>query len=200
LKGIVVEKTNVNFKSEFVSSVVISAIFLLMLFIPRVVFAGEAGSSNDWYKNDTFGFSIRMPEGWLLETEEMPDEITVTATEPKDNGTVFVISVDLPGVVPVQDFIGIMEDELAKELSFMNMKEGKAVAEAPAGQAGEQPRMVYRKYGGRYYGFKMKALIGYTVTGNYGYCVVGVYADSDKDTERAVSRSIGSFALAPGMS
>jgi hypothetical protein len=60
-----------------------------------------------------------MPDGWALETEEMPDEFTVTATEPKDNGTVFVISVDLQCEVPVQDFIAIMEDELAKELSFI---------------------------------------------------------------------------------
>jgi hypothetical protein len=187
-----------NFKFEFVSSVVISAIFLLMLFIPGMVFAGGAGSSNARFENDVFGFSIRMPDGWALETEETPGELTVTATEPKDNGTVFVISVDLPGAVPVRDFIAIMEDELAKELSFMKMHEGKEISPGSGDRPGARPLTAYREYRGRYYGFKMKTLAGYAVSGNRGYCIAGVFAEADKDMEELIKQSMDSFRLDVG--
>jgi hypothetical protein len=56
------EKICANFKFEFVLPVAILVIFLLMLFAPGMVFAGEggqgAGPSNDRFENDTFGFSI----------------------------------------------------------------------------------------------------------------------------------------------
>jgi hypothetical protein len=138
-----------------------------------------------------------MPDGWLLETEAAPNEFTVTTTEPKDNGTVFIVSVDLQGKVPVQDFIAIMEDELEGELSFMKMHEGKEIPSGPMDASSAEPQMVYREYRGRYYGFKMRTLAGYAVDGNFGYCVAGIYAESDKEMEEIIYQAMKSLRLNP---
>jgi hypothetical protein len=73
------------------------------------------------------------------------------------------------------------------------MHEGKETSMGSGGRPGVRPRMARRKYRGRYYGFKMKTLTGYVVAGNFGYCIVGVYAESNEEMEKIICAFMESF-------
>jgi NADH:ubiquinone oxidoreductase subunit 2 (subunit N) len=45
----------------------------------------------------------------------------------------------------------------------------------------------------------MKTLAGYAVVGNCGYCIAGVYAESDAEMEKVIFCCMESFFLDPAV-
>lgn len=178
------KKSNTPFFTGLSSMVVITIIFLLMVYIPGTLLADDkniiSDSTNARFKNTKFDFGIQIPDGWIVEEENTPDTLAVSAKEPKFNGIVIAILVDLQGEYPVHDFISATEDEFSKELPYIRMNEGKEIPNPFGDQSETQLPMVYREYRGDYQDTKMKALAGYAVKGKYGYSVVGVHAESDR--------------------
>jgi hypothetical protein len=79
----------------------------------------------------------------------------------------------------------------------MKMHEGEETSLGSGARPDARLRMAYCEYRGRYYGSKMKTLAGYVVVGNFGYCIVGVYAESNEEMEKVIWQCMESFERRP---
>lgn len=148
-------------------------------------------------ENSKYGLSLKVPINWTV-TEEENDKYSCSYTiEPREgSGSITLIGVHYQAEVTYDDMLQFMDSELAIAVPLIS--DEQAIKPSPAiVQDNKGIEMKFRQFTGDYNTEPVMALLGYGVKGRYGYCLLGMFGEKDKEMGAVVRNTLQSFAIIP---
>lgn len=147
-----------------------------------------------------FDFSVSFPKTWSVSKEEK-DKYSLSYTlEPvKRNGaTVYISAVNFTKPVRLADFKQLFDKEIVKDLGFLDFSsstvpEPEIILDSSISKLPGERQL--NQYQGKWEGQPVTALVGYTVKGKYGYCLIGIHGTREKQQAKEVRTILEKFVL-----
>ncbi len=144
-------------------------------------------------KDEKYGFSLVKPRGWVISMDENDQYSRTLTLEPRNGyGSVTVVGIRYQANISYEDMVEHMDDELANRVSFIRGAPLKE-PDPPLVISDTGSAMKFRQFSGKYLKNQAIALLGYRASGQYGYCLLGMYGKNDSKMAQTVRSAMTTF-------